>query len=119
MSQDIKSFEPRILGPFTLRQIICVSLSCSYGIPLVLALPGDISVRILVALVLMTPVVACGWLRVQGMPLEKFAVMIFKNMIKKPKRRYGEENELYNCLPAKKKVIYKETKTSKKIKGYK
>lgn len=119
MSQNIKDFETRSIGPLTLRQAICIAISCSYGIPLAIHLPGDISLRILIVLLLMAPVIACGWLKIQGKYFEKFIFMVIRNTIIRSKKRYPEKNTLYECLPPKQKPIHKETKTSKKIKGYK
>ena len=119
MSQNIKDFDPIVVGPFTLRQIVCVAISCTYGIPLAFIIPIDISIRMLIVTALMFPVIACGWVKIQGKHLEKFIILIVKNGILYPKRRYPEENILYKCLPDTPKVKHIETKASKKIKGYK
>ena len=116
MSSDIQHIEPKILGPFTFRQIICIGISMSYGIPILIAIPGDIVVRILVTLVLMAPALLCGWIRVYNEPLERFAYKAILNTIIKPtKRKYKAENT-YEVYTENERII-KKVKRSKQNKG--
>ena len=116
MPKDIKNYEPKILGPLTLRQLVCLGISLSYGIPFVLFTHGDIVVRIMVGLALMVPVLLCGWLKVYNEPFEKFIKIIIINKFVKPeKRKYKCREVRFEEEPA----PIKKVKRSKNIKGYK
>ena len=87
MPKDLKTVEAKIIGPFTARQIICFIIACSYGIPLFAKLNGDITFKIIVTLLAVIPVLLCGWFKIQGLPFEKFLVIIIRNKFLKPKKR--------------------------------
>lgn len=94
MSKDISDFSPKIISVFDKRQLICVGLACSYGIPIMLYADSlDFYTRFTVAAVLMFPVLACGWLKLYGMTLERFAMHILKTRVLSPTERpYVTEN---------------------------
>ncbi len=115
MSKDIKNFEPKIIGPFTLRQIICTLIAMTYGIPLYFILGGDIVVRIMITLFAMVPAFLCGWLKVYNEPFEKFIKIIVKNKFLKPvKRKY----KIAGTFKEEKKPPITKIRRSKNIKGY-
>ena len=115
MSRDIKNYEPKVIGPLTMRQIVCLLISLSYGIPIFFLITGDIVVRILIAMMAMVPVLLCGWLKVYDEPFEKFIKIVIINKFFRPvKRKYVIKNEYTNPTPQIKKI-----KRSKQIKGYK
>lgn len=117
MSKDIKNFEPKILGPFTLRQLICVGISVTYGVPLFFILGGDIVIRILITILAMLPVLLCGWLKVFDEPFERFLKIIVVNKFLKPaKRKYKISNQ-YKI--EEQKIEIKKVKRSKIEKGWK
>ena len=122
MSRDVREFEPKILGPFTGRQIICIGISLAYGIPFaIIATFIPFWQRIMVTVILMLPVLACGWCKMYGLPLEKFAMQCFKSMILYPGKRVYKVDNFYTPVfrdqaeDNKKKKISR----SKKYKGYK
>lgn len=118
MSSDIQNIEPKILGPLTFRQIICISISAAYGIPLFILIPGDILVRIMIVLALTTPVLLCGWIKVYDEPLERFLYkMILNTFIKPTKRKYKLENT-YDVYLEEEDTI-KKVKRTKENKGWK
>ena len=111
MSRDIKDFQPKIIGPFTLRQIACVGISFAYGIPMYKLLPGDIVTKMMIVLFAMLPVLICGWLKVYDEPFEKFLKIIILNKFVKPvNRKYKVKNEFVQSD-----VYYKKIKRSRKI----
>ena len=87
ISKDIKAHEPKIMSVFTLRQLICVALALSYGIPLVFIIPGDLTIRVLIAMAAMTPVLMFGWIKLYGLPLEKYIYKLFINKYIRPSTR--------------------------------
>lgn len=94
MSKDISDFSPKIISVFDKRQLVCVGISCAYGIPIILYADFlDFYTRFTVAVVLMFPVLACGWLKLYGMTLEQFALHIIKTRVLSPtERAYVTEN---------------------------
>lgn len=114
MSRDIKDFQPKVAGPFTIRQIVCMSISLSYGLPLFFMLSGDIVTRLMITLFAMAPVLLCGWLKVYDEPFERFIKIIIYNKFVKPvNRKYKIKNEF-----TENEVYYKKITRSKNIKEY-
>ena len=88
MTTDIKDFSPKVISIFNKRQLICTAIALSYGFPIVMYAGAlDLNTRMTLATVLMLPVLACGWVKVYGMPLERFAVIILVNHVLTPQRR--------------------------------
>lgn len=100
VSKDIKAHEVKLIGPFTGRQLICIGVSLTYGIPLLVLLPGSFMVKSIITLVLMMPTIMCGWSRIYGMPLEKFAMKAIKSTLRSNRRLYITRNR-YSYLAEK------------------
>ncbi len=92
MSKDIKTHTVKVMGPFSVRQIVCLAIACAYGVPLFFILPIATGPKILIVMVLMAPVIACGWVRPFGIPLEVFAAKAFKSWLSPVKRKYQTKN---------------------------
>ena len=116
MSKDIKDFEPKILGPFTMRQLVCLAISGAYGIPIFNITHGDIVTSVMITFGFMLPTIMCGWVKVYNEPLEKFALIIVKNKLIKPAMRKYKISGIYK---EERKPEIKKIKRSKQIKGYK
>ena len=122
MSKDIRDFAPKLLGPFTSRQVIVILIALVYSIPMLLFLPWSFWTRATVVAVLALPTVACGWVAPFGMPLEKFALKVIRiTFFSVSKRKYVSQNEYeeeYNRISPPEAPM-KRSKKSKKIKSYK
>ena len=96
MTRDIKDFSPKVISIFNKRQLICSAIALSYGFPVIMYARGlELNTRMTLATILMLPVLACGWIRVYGMPLERFALLVIVNHLLTPTRRmYATENTL-------------------------
>ena len=96
MTRDIKDFSPKAISIFNKRQLICSPIALSYGFPIIMyAKSMELNTRMTFATILMLPVLACGWIKVYGMPLEKFALIVLTNHVLTPTRRmYATENTL-------------------------
>ncbi|MDO4647076.1 MAG: PrgI family protein [Eubacteriales bacterium] len=93
MPRDVREFEPKVIAGFTTRQLICIGALCLYDIPIALLLPGDIMIKLIVAIILAVPAVLCGWVKLFGMPFEKFLLQILIPTMFNPSiRRYRTEN---------------------------
>lgn len=94
--KDIKDFEPKFIGPFTLRQGICfiaflVVLLGGYY------LLGNIftnGLRVLIPLALSMIPILTGWYKPYGMKFEEYVVsQLFTTILPPKKRLYKIENE--------------------------
>ena len=96
MTRDIKDFSPKVISIFNKRQLICSAIALSYGFPVIMYARGlELNTRMTLATILMLPVLACGWIRVYGLPLERFALLVIVNHLLTPTRRmYATENTL-------------------------
>ena len=101
LSKDIKEQDVKILGPFTARQAVCLLIAGSYGVPMMFLLPGTFLLRSVIAIVAMMPVILCGWCKVYGIPLEKFAVKVLKSFRGTKERKYVTENRFENLVEKK------------------
>ena len=110
MSKDIREYKPKIIGPFTSRQTVCILISLSFVIPILFFVHGiSLEIRMLIAAFLAFPVMACGWCEPYGIPLEKFVWLVIKTMLFTPTvRKYKEHNfyaEMFQEKQVKKKKI--------------
>lgn len=89
INKDVGSYEPKVVGPFTTRQAVCLMI----GIPICIGiykygsaiLPADA-----VSFLLLIPAAITwlfGWKKPYGMPMEKFIKSIFMNIILAPRNR--------------------------------
>ena len=114
MTRDIKDFSPKVISIFNKRQLICSAAAFSYGFPVIMYARGlDLNARMTLATLLMLPVLACGWIRVYGMPLERFALLVLINHVLTPaKRKYVTVNTL-DYLKKEKTVLFRDAKRKK------
>lgn len=127
MSKDIHDFSPKIISVFDKRQIVCIAIAGAYGLPFMLyATSVDIYTRITIAVVLMTPVVMCGWVNMYGMTLERFIWHIIKTRLFGSVRRYYATDNTFGYIdptrpsavkPALEKPIKRKRKERKKYRN--
>ena len=98
MSKDIRDYEPRVVGMFTVRQIVCLCISAAYAIPIFMLLGWlglGMTTQATVAILMAAPGIACGYVKMHGMPLEKFFVScVLRQLLFPAKRKYVTENTL-------------------------
>lgn len=117
MSKDIKTFEPTIVGPFTLRQIIWITIGTVLALPAFFLMPGEITVRILIATLIAAPLIMCGWVKVQGMYLDRYLMIIFVYTFLESRKRVNEDANVFERSTRREKVRYMKRK-DKNIKVY-
>ena len=125
MIDDIRSFAPKFMGPFTKRQTLSVACSVpffflGFGISMLLHFPVDKA--ILVAVVCAGIIASCGWVEISNIPLEIYVIKYFYRTILTPTiRRYKTEIPLkaeLEKIQKEKEQKYIKTLSKKELKAY-
>ncbi len=114
MNDDIRKYQPKILGPFNIRQLLCMILAIVVAIPLWGLVDMEIENKVLVICAALFPIIACGWIKMDGLPFEKLAIrIIYFHFLTPKKRKYISINTYKAALlkrrppkPKKKVVVY-------------
>lgn len=121
MTDDIRKYQPKVLGPFSLRQLVCVILAMAAAIPLWKVIPFELSDKVLVLCIIVLPILACGRAKMDGLPFEKliFRILYFYLLVPR-KRKYKTENTYKQALLKRKKPKKKKAQVdySGKLKVY-
>ena len=93
--KDIRKYESKLVGPFTLRQLICFLIGCGcafFGYKIIGPIFGSDN-SVTVAFFLAIPAIAFGWVKPYGMTLEKFLqTALISNFIAPKHRKYKIKN---------------------------
>lgn len=93
--KDIRKYESKLVGPFTLRQLICFLIGCGcafLGYKFIGPIFGSNN-SVTVAFFLAIPAIAFGWVKPYGMTLEKFLqTALISNFIAPKHRKYKIKN---------------------------
>lgn len=118
MSKDIRDYEPKVMGPFTRRQLICVGIGCAVGIPIGLSLPfSELLFKVIAAVCIVVPIAMCGWVSLYGMHLEQFALYIIRHKYLTPTvRKYRTTGQLCDEIAKAKAAESEGTEKGKKKK---
>lgn len=94
MSRDIREFSPKVLGPFDKRQIVVLAAAIFTGVPIFLLLGSlPLQFKLIVSLIVVLPILLCGWVKMFGMPLEVFVFKFILPTIFNPRKKiYITEN---------------------------
>lgn len=95
---DIRKYESKFLGPFTLRQFVCGIPTLAIFLLVLIFVPiEDTFTKMLIATIPALPFILCGFIKIQGLPFEKFARTVFVSQILAPvKRVYKTDNTYKN-----------------------
>ena len=117
MSKDIRDFEPKLIGPFTSRQMVCIAVGVACGLPWVI-LPIPLMLKLVLAVVFAAPGIACGYIKVYGIYAEKFFLNVMLPIYINPqKRKYKTENTYeYLIAPSEEELQLQEKEKNKKKK---
>lgn len=76
MPKDIRSYKTKLIGPFTMRQIICVAVMAVVDFILyaLVIQPFQLQAEFIIygLIFIDVPIGAFGWIEPQGLPLEKY-----------------------------------------------
>lgn len=87
MSQDIRKYEAKAVGPFSIRQVVCIGGFGALGALFAIALPLETTDKIFVFILFMIPGFLCGTIKVAGMPFEMMIIRILYQKLLVPKKR--------------------------------
>ncbi|WP_022754070.1 PrgI family protein [Butyrivibrio fibrisolvens] len=94
--EDIRKFEPTVVGPFTTRQALSLAATAGlvYTVYMIEKAMGiQDPAQVPVFLIFAVPPMLCGWFKPYGMHFEKFIFKAFRENILSPsKRKYVVEN---------------------------
>lgn len=93
--EEIRKYKERIMFGLSARQLICTIIALLICVPLYFFGRSFINEELLswTIILIAGPVFAIGFIKYNGMPMEKFAVAIFKYLFLYPtKRKYKTEN---------------------------
>lgn len=97
INKDIANYKAKLIGPFTLRQIIClipaigIAALCLWGLKDVIP---STEARIYIMIPLMLPFILFGWVKIYNQPLEKFLKSALVSMVLSPaKRKYKTKRD--------------------------
>lgn len=92
MTDDIRRFQTKFMGPFTKRQLICLIIAVVCAIPVLLLLDIEIRMRGFVALFFAMPAIICGFVKFDGVNPEVLALRWIYRLLY-PRRVFKNENE--------------------------
>ena len=96
--KDIKDYKPKLIGPFTTRQICCLAPALALGVGVFFGLRTVLSseVRLFLITLAAVPFFLIGWYEPYHMPFEKFIKTIFVSTVLSPViRKYKTERMQY------------------------
>lgn len=95
MSKDFREFEPKVIEIFTVRQIACMGIAAVVAVPVIMALPFDLYLRILIGLFAAAPIIVCGFFDLYGMHPEVYLTKVIIPYYLYPrKRKYVTQNTM-------------------------
>ena len=111
MSSDITEFESRLLFNMTKRELICLAAAGIFGYFLyevLTALGLGLSPRVIIPVIVASPILAIGWIKPFNMPLETFIFKCFLPFKLNPTKRvyntvglykFPDKEKLYKNIP--------------------
>lgn len=114
ISNDINKYQSKVFWGYSPRQILSTSAAIGTGLLINFGLkflPQDL--RGFLTMLFAVPFILIGWIKVQGMNFEKYAVVFFRNNFVNRKRIFMNENLKHYIPVDKKKKNSKHTKNQK------
>lgn len=87
MTDDIRRYKTKFVGPFTKRQLVCVGLALLIGLPVFFGIPGTTDTKLIASCVVALPIGMCGFATMDGSPLEIIALRFIYSKILTPAKR--------------------------------
>lgn len=107
--KDIRKFQTKAIGPFTLRQVVCLILGIVPAVLVAILVPLGIEYKILIGMIFAIPIWLCGFLKIDGATPEVYVIrLIYKYFLTSPKRKVKYENTYREAFKSLKKKEEKE-----------
>jgi len=100
MSEDIRNFSPKIIGPLSIRQLIAAVIGVGLALPAAIFIPLDLEFRILIAVLIAAPAIVCGFFKFYGMAPEVFFIRVMIPFYLNPEKRLYQSVPLLGGVPA-------------------
>lgn len=108
MTDDIRKYETKTVGPFTTRQVISIVIGAAYSIPIGLLIPVSMDNKIFIMIMLAVPAFLCGFIKMDGMPFEALAArMLYMYVLTPTHRKYDTPCSFRKDMEAREKRILK------------
>ena len=93
MTDDIRKYETKTIGPFTTRQLVCIIIAAIITIPIAALTDFEWDNKMLLIVILSVPIVACGYVKMDGAYFEVLALrFIYFFFLTPKKRKYVRKN---------------------------
>lgn len=116
INKDIGSFQPKIMGPFNGRQLVCVIVCGAVGTLIYILAAPFLTQSSALTLAYFPAAVAAGlfgWLNPLGIPMERFLKSAFVSMFLAPSvRKYKTVSQSAEPGTEKKKRKYKQSRAA-------
>lgn len=88
MTQDVRRYETKQLGPFTLRQGIFLIIAVIIAVPFLIFIPGSYDMKILTAAIFAGPIAVCGFAKPDHTPMEIWVIRFIYRLFLTPRKRF-------------------------------
>lgn len=84
--KDIRKYKPKLIGPFTTRQTLCLIPAVVLGVSAFFLLKDLLSSDfcLLLITIIAVPFILIGWVEPYGLPFEKFVRTVFVSLVLSP-----------------------------------
>ena len=92
--KDLGKVKTKLIGNFTKRQVICFGLALLAGLPLYFLIrkPLGTEAALIIMMAVMMPFFVCALYEKNGIPAEKYLLMVIRFKLSKPIRPYRAVN---------------------------
>lgn len=100
MSDDIRKYETKTIGSFTTRQVVCMVIGFTVGIPIGFLLPIEsMENKLFVSALFAIPIILCGFVKMDGVYFEVIALrMIYLFFLTPAKRKAILSNSFHESM---------------------
>lgn len=93
MTDDIRRYKSKAMGNFTTRQAAYVFIGVVLGALVAFLLPFPITLRVMIAFLIATPFIVCGFITIDGCTFEVILIKwLYSNVLTPPQRKVKQKN---------------------------
>lgn len=93
MTDDIRKYKVKSLGPFSMREAVFLAIGCLYSFPIASIWPTTLENKVLIFAILAAPVIICGFTKMTGGTAEVIALrFLYLYVLTPAKRKYIATN---------------------------